>query len=130
MTETAPLRYPSHQVVGIIDTAEDMQAAVDALTAAGFDQDRLQVLCGFGGLQRLDADGSRRGLLGRLVRVVENFGPEREQIREIERELREGHFGVGIQVADERTKRDAARILSEHSGHSVYYYGEWSIEEL
>lgn len=130
MTDDSTLSYPTGKVIGIIDGLDDMQAGVEALTGTGFATDSVQVLCGPGGLQRLDADGGRKGWLGRLVRVVQNYGPEREQLRLIETELEEGHFAIGIEVPDDDRKIDAARVLAQHGAHDLHYYGEWSIEDL
>lgn len=130
MTDETTLSYPTGKVIAIVDGIDDMQAGVEALTGTGFEPDSVQVLCGPGGLRRLDADGSSGGLLGRLLRVVENFGPEREQLRRIETELGEGHFAIGVEVPDDERKTDAARLLAQHGAHDLQYYGEWSIEDL
>jgi hypothetical protein len=122
--------YPEDRVVGLIDGPQDIRAAVDALSEAGYAGEDVTVLCGPSGLERLDADGSRHGLLGRLIRLVQNYGLEREQLRHVEEELRRGHFAVSVRVPDDASKRRAADLLAEHGGHYLHYYGRWDIEQL
>jgi len=67
--------YPEDHVLGIIDQAADVRAAVEALFAAGYDHKDVTVLCGQRGLELMDADGTRHGPVGRVIRLVQNFGP-------------------------------------------------------
>jgi hypothetical protein len=117
-------------VYAVIDDAQGLDAAVDALFAAGHDSDDVTILCGAEGVALLDPDGSRHGRLGRLVRTVQNFGPERQQLREVEEELWRGHFAVGVHVTDGGEKDRAARVLVEHGGHFVHHDGQWEIEKI
>ena len=121
--------YPQDHVYAVVDRAQDVRAAVDALFEAGYGSDDVTVLCGPGG-QRLDPEGSGHGRLGRLIRTVQNFGPEREQLRQVEEELRGGHSAVGVHVIDEPAKDEVSRVLREHGGHFIHHYGRWEIEKI
>jgi hypothetical protein len=122
--------YPTDSVVGVIDAVDELEAALGALTDGGFPPDGIEVLCGEPGIRVVDASGRRHGVLDRLVRVIESFGPEREQVEHLEEEFRQGHFGVGVTVDGDERKQQAADILRAHGGHDIYYYGRWTIEEL
>ena len=122
--------YPEDHVLGIIDQAADVRAAVEALFAAGYDHEDVTVLCGQRGLELLDADGTRHGSVGRVIRVVQNFGPEREHFRHVQNEQQQGHFAVGVEVADDPGKQQAAGLLREHGGRYLHHYGHREIEAL
>ena len=48
------LTYPANKVISILNTPEELHAAVTELNNAGFQKEQLQVLCGEKGAERLD----------------------------------------------------------------------------
>jgi len=125
-----PGPYPEDHVVGVIDRSENVRAAVEALDAAGYNSDDVTVLCGQSGLERLDADGSHHGLLGRVVRLVQTYGTEGEALRLLEDELQRGHFVIGVRVPDDAGKQQVADLLAEHGGSYLHHYDRWHLEQL
>src|ERR1700687_4299997 len=65
------LHQPRNQLVGVVNTPEELQAAVVELNKAGFGEDAIDVLCGKDGADRLDVTGEKHGPLARLYRFVE-----------------------------------------------------------
>jgi len=125
------LRYPTRKVVGVVDTSDDLEAALSALAAAGLAPESIQVFSGDDGIRCIDSDGYHHGLLGRLTRIFQAVGEEYEHMRRYEEELRAGHYLVAVSVSDDEVERErVAAILSEHGGHFVDYYGPLAIKHL
>jgi len=72
------LRYPARKVVGVVDTSDDLEAALSALAAAGLAPESIQVFSGDDGIRCIDSDGYHHGLLGRLTRIFQAVGEEYE----------------------------------------------------
>lgn len=123
------LTAPENSVVAHIDDPEAAAAAIDALTGAGFDRDGIWVLCGEAGAERLDVSGRDHGLRGRIYRVVERIGDERELLVRAAEHLESGGLIVTV-PADDDTKASAARILAGHGGHDMTHFGRGHWEPL
>ena len=121
--------YPENKIIGLMDDADDVRAAVDSLTRAGLEGD-LNILCGPEGLAQLDVDGAGHGSFGRLVRSIQRFGVEREQLNHVGEELRNGRLAFSVRVSDEAKKGEIAQTLRDHGAHYLHYYGPWTIESL
>jgi hypothetical protein len=122
--------FPYNSVVGIVDDAARLEAAVQALLAAAFAEGEVHVLAGEAGVRQIDAKGERQGLLGRLFRLVDGMGEEREhRARDVEA-LQEGRFILTIDTPDDVAKARARDALVAHGGHFVRYYSRWTSEAL
>ena len=120
------LRQPWNQLVGVVNTPEELQATVVELNKAGFGEDAIDVLCGKEGADRLDVTGEKHGLIARLYRFVE----QAENLREYEQSLLSGHFLIAVKAAEEDVRAQALTILKSHGGHRIRFYGTWTIEGL
>ena len=120
------LRQPRNQLVGIINTPEQLQAAVVELNKAGFGEDAIDVLCGKQGADRLDVTGEKHGLLARLYRFIE----QAKNLREYQQDLLSGRFLIAIEAAEEDKRAQALKILQSHGGHRVNFYGKWTVKGL
>ncbi len=129
MTSGEPL-FPWNSVVGVIDDPQALETAVEALTAAGFSESSIHVLAGGTGEHRIDAEGKRHGLLGRIFRKVHTLGDEAEHTKRHVDELKLGHFVVIVPNADDRAPEVAGDILRAHGGHFIYYYTRMTSREL
>ncbi|HXE58263.1 MAG TPA: hypothetical protein VNK43_09690 [Gemmatimonadales bacterium] len=124
------LRYPTRKVVGVVDTPEQLERVLLALSENGIDRKQIMVFSGDEGIRCIDPAGAHHGLLGRLTRVVQFIGEELEHMRRYEEELRAGHFLVVVSVDGEEAKEAVRRVLGAHGGHFVDYYGPLMIQHL
>jgi hypothetical protein len=124
------LRYPARKVIGVVDTPAELERVLEALSEAGFERDEITVFSGDEGIRTIDPKGVHHGLIGRLTRIVQVIGNEREHMERYEEELRAGHFLVIVPVPDERTKERAREAFRAAGGHFVDYYGPLLIEHL
>jgi hypothetical protein len=60
------LKYPAGNVIALMTDGDAVAAALDDLTGAGFPRDKMYVLAGPAGAERLDVTGQHHGLRGRL----------------------------------------------------------------
>lgn len=128
-----PPQYPEGRVVGIVDTVEQLESAVAALTSNGFLRSEIEVLYGEGAADRLDATTGRTGLADLVMRLVAALGmPDDETMMkaDYEQALRDGRFLVLVLALTEERKNLAARLLAEHGGHFVNFLGRFTIETL
>ena len=125
------LRYPTNKLIGVVNTPEELQAAILELNKAGFGEDEINVLCGPKGADRLDVTGEQHGPLARLYRFVQKFGDmESDTLREYGEELSSGHFLVTIEAGDEGKRARALNILQSHGGRRINFYGRWQVTGL
>ena len=125
------LTYPTNRVVAIVDTPDELRSAIAQLNQTGFEEDKIDVLCGQKGADRLYVTGEHHGFLARLYRFIEKFGDmESENLREYEHELRGGHFLLAVEVPDDERRAQVVQILESHGGHRINFYGRWQVEGL
>jgi hypothetical protein len=118
-------------VVGVIDDVDQVSGAVDALKASGFSEDKMLVLAGEEGVERLDPTGKRHGWRGRIIRAVQVLGSEREEIERKVQELRAGHFLIGVwEIVEEEQKTRASEALAAHGAHSINYHSRLTTHGL
>jgi hypothetical protein len=124
------LRYPTRKVVGVADTAAELEGILQALADGGIARDAIKVFSGEEGIRTIDPKGIYHGLIGRLIRVAQSLGAELEHMVRYEEELRAGHFLVVVSTPDERSREAAYQAFRDHGGHFVDYYGPLAIEHL
>jgi hypothetical protein len=125
------LSFPDDTVVGIVDDPDAATSAVRDLITTGVPEDRIQVLCGDGGARRLDPSGEKHGVLGRLQRLIQNFGDEDlPHIRRQAAELRDGKFLIAAPAEEDEERDRVASILKAHGGHFINHYTSWTVVRL
>ena len=125
------LPYPTHKLIGVIADAPHAKAAIEALTVAGFAEDRVGMLCGPEGARRLDVSGKEHGVLARLYRVIEGFGDmEHNHLKRYEQELLAGHCVMAVEARDQGRREQARQIIKTHDGYFINFYGRWHVEGL
>jgi hypothetical protein len=128
-----PRGYPTHHVLGVIDTHEQAERAVEALTRGGFLESEIHVATGPIAADRVHATTGRAGLANLAIRIAERLGvadDEMETKASYEAALREGHFLLLVAAATDARKERAAQLLREHGAHSVNYMGRFTREEI
>jgi hypothetical protein len=122
--------FPYNTVVGVIDDPEHVVSAVDTLATDGFTEGNVQVLCGEPGIRRIDAEGKRKGLLGRIFRVVDRMGPEHGHTARHVQALEDGGYVVIVEAHDDDAKLRARDAMAANGGHFINYYSRWTAETL
>lgn len=109
-------------VVAFLDGPDQAEAAMEELLELGFDHDRIAVLCGPKGAERLDVDGRHHGLRGRIYRLIEWMSDEKGILFRARDHLEEGGLVISVPADDDR-KAAAARVLGAHGGHGMAHFG-------
>ena len=122
--------FPYNAVVGIVDDPMEAAEAVRELVASGVTEEDVDVLCGEAGVRRIDAAGTRKGMLARIFRVVDRIGEEHEHTARHVEALQAGWFVVVVDAPDDTLKTRVRNALVAHGGHFVNYYSRWSTENL
>lgn len=114
------LGRPDRQVIGFVDTKEQVDAVTKALKAAGYAESNIVALKGEDGIDMLE----------RLQETF-NFGDGEDALMEFSiKELQAGHYALGVE-ADDRDGALRVASLSEPLGaHSFSYFGTWVNERL
>lgn len=128
-----PIRYPENHVVGVVDTPDQLRSAVQALTQGGFLTSELDVTCGPGAADALQATTGRTGFAGLAIRFAERLGMENDEMETKERyeqALRDGRFVVSASAPTDERKTLAAKILQEHGGHFINFLGRYTMVRM
>ena len=128
-----PVRYPTHNIVGVLDTADQLGAAIRDLTSGGFLESEIDVAHGPAAADRVDATTGRGGIAGLAIRIAEKLGLQNEESEfknHYEEAMRSGQFVIRVAAPSEERKDRAAEILKEHGGHAFAYFGKYTIRTL
>lgn len=110
-------------VVAFLDDPDQVEAAIEALAAEGFDREQIYVLCGPKGAERLDVSGRHHGLTGRVYRLLEWMGDEKGLLFRARDHLDAGGLVVSVPAGDEESA-DAARVLGAHGAGTMAHFGK------
>ena len=126
------IAYPTNRVAGTIDDAAAARRAVEALTAAGFARDAIDVLHGEQDLHRLDPSGGEHGVFAQLQRALirSAAGSEIKRLNYHVDDVRAGKSVILVLAPEGRARDTAADILHAHGAEFVGFYGRWAYEAL
>ena len=81
---------------------------------------------------RIDAAGVKHGVFARIVRSTQYVlgDYEIEDATRHEKELKAGHFGIGVSTHRKAEREKVRQILKVHRGHFINFYGRWTMERL
>ena len=130
---TEPVRYPTHNLVGVLDTLQQLKAATSDLMGQGFLASEIEVAQGAVAADRLDATTGRGGFTGLALRIAEKLGLQDEELEfkdHYEEAMRSGRFVIRVSAPSEERKDRATEILKQHGAHSVAYFGKYTIQGL
>src|SRR6187200_61157 len=125
--------YPTNRVVGTMNDAERVRAAIEALADADFAPDEIDVLHGEADLHRLDPTGEGHGFLARFQRtLIRTVGAveEFEHLSGHIEDVRAGRFVVMVLARKPAQRAIAAEIMSSHGAEFVGFYGRWAYQAL
>jgi hypothetical protein len=117
--------------MAVFDSRGGAEAAVDALVAAGFDRERIELFEGSVEAAAFDASGRRRGLRGRLFRIIEfSWADQAPDFAWYEAAVREGRVVLSVRVRGQHEVKAAADIVLANGGHFVNHFGWFETQEL
>ena len=127
------LRYPTHHVVGVLDTEQQVDDTLHALTTGGFLESEITIGCGTDLADRLRATTGRSGFAAHAIRFAQALGmvnEETEAKARYERAMRAGQYVVAILAPTPERKERASEILASHGGREIGYFGRFTIERM
>ena len=124
------LSYPLHKVVTIFEDPDSMEAAVAELRGSGFGETDIEAFCGYQDEKQMDFTGAKRGVLATVLHSMKHIGPDRTYLERYEKHLNDGHCMVMVSVRTKLKKDRAARILHQHTGARVTYFGLLAADEI
>lgn len=124
------MRTPRQMVTGVLDDPDQLERTLAALRDAGFPDDAVRASGGEQALARVDPEGRRHGLRGRLIRSLEHFGQEGEEHQAAAAEVEAGHVLVVVRVDDEAETDRAVGVLRAQGLNRLRRWGRWEIEQL
>ena len=125
--------YPTHHVVGVINTEDELERAVATLTERGFMEDEITVIAGQAAADALHARTGRTGLAHLAIRIAERLGVTNDEMdirAHYEQALRDGHLLILVDAPTDARKERAVEILREHRAHTVNYLGRLAWEAI
>lgn len=123
--------HPTHTMIALLSTEERVSEVVSALQAHDLNTEEIRVLHGEAGRIILDAHGQESGILGKLVRMVENVSEvQRTYVKYVDEQLAAGAYAISVPVTDE-TKQDAvAEVLKTAHAYFIVYFRKASIVDV
>ena len=119
------------RLMAVFDSRPEAEGAVDALVASGFDRTRIETFEGPDDAAAFDAAGRRRGLAGRLFRIIEfSWADQAPDFAWYEAAVREGRVVLSVRVRGQRDVTAATEILIAHGGHFINHFGWFETQEL
>jgi len=125
------IKYPRGRLYAVIDDPGGGGRAVEALTAAGIDPARIEVLRGDTAADTFDGTGARHGPLARVRRAIEfTLMDQMPDFAWYEAAIREGRTVVSVRTNSGKVARQAADVVIERGAHFVNYFGRFATEEI
>jgi hypothetical protein len=125
------LGTPVNQVFAIIDPADRVQEAVQALKEAGIKPDEIGVLNGPSDAEKLDAAIGKEGPLAKLASTGADFGDkDTDYLGEYRKALSEGHAVVAVTAKKGEAREELGEILKLHGARFINSFGRFIIERL
>jgi hypothetical protein len=123
--------YPTDSLLGVVPDAEAAARAAAALKAAGIPDRDITILRGDESTSRFDPTGAIHGIVARVRRIVSfTVMDQLPDMAWYDAAIRAGHAVVMAKVRGDDRKAEAVRILRDHGGHFVNYYGRFATEEI
>jgi hypothetical protein len=119
------------RLLAVFDTRAEAEAAAAALAEAGFERPAVELFEGPDDAAAFDASGRRRGLRGRLYRIIEfSWADQAPDFAWYEAAVREGRVVLSVRVRGQKPVRAAADIVLANGGHFINHFGWFETQEL
>ena len=120
------------RLLAVFDTPAEADAAIGALASVpGVDRDRIERFDRPEDAPAFDASGRRRGLIGRLFRIVEfSWADQAPAFAWYEAAVREGHIVISVPVRGQAAVREVAAVVIAQDAHFVNHFGWFETQEL
>lgn len=120
----------TNRVTGLIDSEDEVMAAVRALEEDGVAPSDIDIFVGEQGACCLDLSGRQHGWVIRLLRTLEGaVGDERETNHRIDAALRRGASLLCVRVYGHEKARVLGVLRSLH-GHEIHHWGPLAFEDV
>ena len=123
-------RYPMHRIVAVIDDDAGTEAALNALPDAGVDVAAVDVLSGPEGARLLDTTGTRHGLRGRLLRLVQQGAYEGNALQTHDEALRAGGNVIYVPVRATTSVTWSSTSSTQPGARCALYFRRWNVDLL
>ena len=119
------------RLLAVFDSRAEAEAAADTLASAGVDRSTIELFEGPEDAAAFDASGRRRGLRGRLYRLIEfSWADQAPDFAWYEAAIREGKVVLSVRVRGDAAVRAVGAIVVEHGGHFVNHFGWFETREI
>jgi hypothetical protein len=123
--------YPTDSLLAVLPDGERAAVTAAALKGAGINDRDITILRGDEGASRFDPTGAVHGLVTRLRRMVSfTVMDQLPDMAWYDAAIRAGQAVVMVRLRGDDRKAEAVRILREHRGHFINYYGRFATEEV
>lgn len=124
--------YPNGRMCAILEDVEKAGNSLDAMIAAGVNKEDIEIYFGKKGVDVIDADATKHGVLASIAKAFRAYGDEENKSMHIyEDALEKGEYVMSIKVEDTDEDKEKVRgILADHNAHSINYFGTWVVEGL
>jgi hypothetical protein len=123
--------YPTDSLLAVLPDAGRAASAAAALRSAGARDADLTILRGQEGASRLDPTGAEHGPMARIGRIVAfTTSDQLPDMAWYQGAVMEGQVVLMAKVRGDERKSVAVRVLREHGGHFINYYGRLATEEI
>jgi nucleotide-binding universal stress UspA family protein len=123
------LDRPRNAVSALVPGRRSADDVLETLRSTGADVSAVIVLHGPDGVRILDRDGTAHGRRARLIRFFQNWGYDDAVLNLYDEGLRKGESVLVIpSTQDDRIAY--GRLLQQHRGHAIHYFGMSSAESL
>ena len=123
--------YPVDSLLAVLPDSERAAAAAGAIKATGLPDRDITILRGDEGASRFDPTGAVHGFIARLRRIVSfTVMDQLPDMAWYDAAIRAGQAVVMVRLRGDEPKAEAVRILRDHGGHFINYYGRFATEEV
>jgi hypothetical protein len=124
------LSVPRKQVVGVFDSLQEGEQAVQALVDAGYHAEDIAFIPSQDFPSAFQKRLQKDGLFGRIIHQLEVTSDEGSLGEQLLAAARQGSHIIAIYVPQREQVDEVSAILFNHGARMVKYLGNWSIEDL